>query len=317
MKVLITDKIVDEAQEILKKNFEVHFEELDNEGILSKIENYDAIIVRSRTKVTKDIIEKGKNLKVIGRAGIGVDNIAVDFATQKKIPVVFAPRGSTQSVAELTMAYILSLARMIPKADRSMKNGKWEKKKFKGMELSGKTLGLVGSGRIGSEVARLAQAFGMRTIACDPYVPSEILEKQCIHCVDLGECLSQSDFVSIHSLLTDETRGMIGEEKLKMMKKTAFIINCARGGIIQEEALYKALTEGWIAGAALDVYEDEPPKNNKLIELDNVICTPHIGASTGDAQRKAGIITAEQITKVLLGEKPDFVVNPTYSASSP
>lgn len=129
--------------------------------------------------------------------------------------------------------------------------------------------------------------------------------------------MSQSDFVSIHSLLTDETRGMIGEEKLKMMKKTAFIINCARGGIIQEEALYKALTEGWIAGAALDVYEEEPPKNQKLIELDNVICTPHIGASTNDAQRKAGIITAEQITKVLLGEKPDFVVNPTYSDSSP
>ncbi|MEE9152177.1 MAG: NAD(P)-dependent oxidoreductase, partial [Thermoplasmata archaeon] len=173
----------------------------------------------------------------------------------------------------------------------------------------GKTLGLVGTGRIGSEVARLAQAFGMKTIACDPYVPKEVMEKMCIGCVELAECMSQSDYISIHSLLTDETKGMIGEEKLRMMKKTAFIINCARGGIIQDEALYKALTKGWIAGAALDVYEDEPPKNRKLIELENVICTPHIGALTSEAQLKAGNITAEQVAKVLKGEKPDFVVN--------
>ena len=309
MKILITDKIAEEAITTLKENFEVRFEELDDQGILDVIKGYNALIVRSRTKVTKEIIEKGVNLKVIGRAGIGVDNIDVDYATQKGIPIVFAPRGSTISVAELALAHMLSLARMIPQADRSMKEGKWEKKRFKGTELLGKTLGLVGTGRIGSEVARLAQAFGMKTIACDPYVPKEVMEKMCIGCVELAECMSQSDYISIHSLLTDETKGMIGEEKLRMMKKTAFIINCARGGIIQDEALYKALTEGWIAGAALDVYEDEPPKNRKLIELENVICTPHIGALTSEAQLKAGNITAEQVAKVLKGEKPDFVVN--------
>lgn len=317
MKILITDKIADDAIAKLKEDFEVRFEELDNQGILDEIEDYGAIIVRSRTKVTREIIERGKNLKVIGRAGIGVDNIDVDFATQKGIPVVNAPTGSTTSVVELTIAHMLSLTRMIPSADKSMKAGKWEKKRFKGTELKGKTLGLVGTGRIGSEVARLAQAFGMKTIACDPYVPKEVMEKMCIGCVELDECMTQSDFVSIHSVLTDETRGMIGEEKLKNMKKTAYIINCARGGIIQEEALYKALTEGWIAGAALDVYEDEPPKNKKLVELDKVICTPHIGASTIEAQLRAGIITAEQVAKVLKGEKPDFVVNPTYSDSPP
>ncbi len=175
--------------------------------------------------------------------------------------------------------------------------------------MRGKILGLVGSGVIGIEVARLARAFGMMTIACNPYVPESALKKACIKCVELEDCLSQSDFVSIHSLLTKENRGMIAVPQLKTMKKTAFIINCNRGGIIEEEALYKALTEGWIAGAALDVYVDEPPKNRKLVELDNVICTPHIGASTMEAQIKFGIITAEQVTKALKGELPDFIMN--------
>jgi D-3-phosphoglycerate dehydrogenase len=309
MRVLITDKVANEAIAQLKENFEVHLEELDNETILSIIENYDAIIVGSRTKVTKEIIDKGRNLRVIGKAGIDVENIDVQFATQNGIPVVYAPTGSTFSMAELTIAQMLALARMIPRADRSMKVGKWEKKHFTGTELRGKTLGQVGSDRIGIEVARLAQAFGMITISCNPYIPERLLKKAGIKCVGLEECLNLSDFVTVHSLLSDETRGMIAVPQLKKMKKTAFIINCSWGGVIEEEALYKALTEGWIAGAALDVYVDEPPKNKKLIGLDNVISTPHIGASTLDAQIKYGIIIGEQVTRVLKGELPVFIVN--------
>ena len=309
MNVLVADKLAKEAVEVLRKEAEVVEAEPSPEELLEMIADFDGIVVRSRTKVTREVIEKGANLKVIGRAGVGVDNIDVPFATEKGIPVVNAPTGSTASVAELAIGHILSLARHISQADASMKAGKWEKKRLKGIELEGKVLGFVGVGRIGAHVAKIAQSIGMDTIACDPYIPEEVAKKICVECIVLGDCISKSDFVTIHCILNDETRGMIGEEQLKSMKKTAYLINCARGGIVDEEALYKALTEGWIAGAALDVFEDEPPKEQKLVELPNLICTPHIGASTVEAQIKAGTITAEQMNLVLKGERPELCVN--------
>jgi D-3-phosphoglycerate dehydrogenase len=267
------------------------------------------VIVRSRTKLTRDIIERGKNLKVIGRAGVGVDNIDVKKATEKGIKVVNAPRGSTHSVAELVFGHMLSLARHLAYADRSLREGKWEKKKLLGMELQGKTLGVIGFGRIGQEVWKLAQAFGMSCIAFDPYMPADAVERTGAKAGSLEDVLKSSDFITIHALLTDETRHMISEKQFEMMKPGAYLINCARGGIVDEEALYNAAKDGKIGGAALDVFENEPPKDSPLFELDNVYFTPHLGASTKEAQIRAGVTTAEQVLKVLHGEKPDFLVN--------
>jgi len=309
MKILVADKISDEAIKMLKEKHEVVFSELDPEGLLNEIGKYDALVVRSRTKVTKEVIKKGKNLKVIGRAGVGVDNIDVPEATKRKIPVVNAPGGATVSVAELTFAHMLSLARNLSKSDKTMKNGEWEKKTLKGTELCDKTLGLIGSGRIGTEVGKMAIAFGMKVIVYDPYLSKETAEEQGFELADLDSLLKNSDFISIHTPLTDETKKMIDEKEFKKMKNTAFIVNCARGGIIDENALYNSLKEGKIRGAALDVYENEPPKNSPLLTLDNIVFTPHIGASTKEAQIRAGTITAEQVLKVLKNEKPDFCVN--------
>jgi D-3-phosphoglycerate dehydrogenase len=310
MKVLIADSIAEEAIKNLEEVHEVTVSEVSPEELLAQIGDYHGLIVRSRTKVTQEVIDAGVNLKVIGRAGIGVDNIALEYAIEKGIPVVYAPTGSTQSVAELAMAHILCLARRITKADSSIRAGKWEKKKLTGTELDGKTLGLIGCGRIGGEVAKRAQAFGMKTISYDPYLPHEHARCMNINLTDLDTILTTSDFISIHALLTDETRGMVNEEAFSKMKPTAYIINCARGGIIDETALYNALKDNKIAGAALDVFEHEPPSDSPLLELDNIVFSPHLGAATREAQTKAGTITAEQVIKVLNGEEPDFKAKP-------
>jgi len=312
MKVLVTDKLADEAIEMLKNNgFEVKYEELDHDGLLKEIADYDALIVRSRTKVTADIIEKGASgkLKVIGRAGIGVDNIDVKKATELGIKVVNAPTGSTISVAELAIAHMLALARFIPKADSSMKRGEWLKKQLKGIELHGKTLGLIGSGRIAQHVAKIAKGLGMNVLVYSPHCTDEKAEKMGARRATLEEVLRESDFVSLHIPKTEETYHLIDKEKLSLMKPTAYLINCARGGVVDEDALYEFLKEGKIAGAAIDVFEEEPPKGSKLLELDNVILTPHIGANTKEAQIRAGTICAEQVMKVLRGKEPDYWVN--------
>ncbi len=312
MKVLVTDKLADEAIEMLKNNgFEVKYEELDHDGLLNEIADYDALIVRSRTKVTADIIEKGASgkLKVIGRAGIGVDNIDVKKATELGIKVVNAPTGSTISVAELAIAHMLALARFIPKADSSMKRGEWLKKQLKGIELHGKTLGLIGSGRIAQHVAKIAKGLGMNVLVYSPHCTDEKAEKMGARRATLEEVLRESDFVSLHIPKTEETYHLIDKEKLSLMKPTAYLINCARGGVVDEDALYEFLKEGKIAGAAIDVFEEEPPKGSKLLELDNVVLTPHIGANTKEAQIRAGTICAEQVMKVLRGEEPDYWVN--------
>ncbi len=308
MKILITDEVAEEAMDLLKEKHEVKFQELRGEELANEIGKYDALMVRSGTKVTADIIERADNLKVIGRAGIGVDNIDVEAASRKGIYVVNSPGGSTRSVAELTIGHMLCLARHIPYADRSIREGKWEKKKLKGIELQGKKLGIIGFGRIGREVCRLALAMGMECMAYDPLLSDEEIKRGGAIPSSMEEILKNADFVTLHVPLIEKTRHMISTPQFEMMKKNAYIINCARGGIIDEDALYNALKNGRIAGAALDVYEEEP-YTGKLRELDNVVFTPHLGASTKEGQIRAGVICAEQILKVLDGMEPEYWVN--------
>jgi len=294
----------------LEKKFEVTDQEPSPEELLEMIPHFDALIVRSRTKVTRDVMERGKNLKVIGRAGVGVDNIDLEAASERGIKVVNAPTGSTISVAELALAHMLCLSRHLSKADSTMKDGKWEKKSLKGVELYGKTLGLVGSGRIGGEVVKRARAFGMRCISYDPYLPKNVAEEIGLELVELDTVLTESDYISIHAALTDETRHILGKDALSKMKPTAYLINCARGGIVDEDALVDALSEGKLAGAALDVFECEPPGECRLLELDNLVSfTPHIGASTQDAQIRVAVTIAEQVGMALEGKDPEFWVN--------
>ena len=310
MRVLVTDGLETEALAALRRRHTVDTIEADPEKLLSLIPGYDALIVRSRTKVTAAVIERGSRLKVIARTGVGVDNIDLDAATRRRIPVVNAPAASTVAVAELALGHMLSLARHLAAADRSVKEGKWEKKRFEGIELAGKTLGLIGSGRIGAEVARRARAFGMRVIAYDPYLPPEAARERGIELTDLATVLRTSDFVSQHAALTPETRGMIGSRELGMMRRTAYLVNCARGEIVQEEALAEALKAGTIAGAALDVFAKEPPVGSPLLGAPNLVFTPHLGASTREAQARAGAVVAEQIEHVFDGKRPEFVANP-------
>jgi len=310
MRVLVTDGLESGALAALRRHADVDAIEADTKQLLNVIPGYEALIVRSRTKVTADVLSRGTKLRVVGRAGIGVDNIDVHAATARRIAVVNAPTASTVSVAELAIGHMISLARHLAGADRSTKDGKWEKGKFEGVELHGKVLGLLGSGRIGAEVARRAHAFGMDVVAYDPYLPPKAAQDRGIRLVSLDELLRSSDFLSVHAALTDETKGMIGETQLRAMKRTAFLVNCARGGIVQEAALAKALKEGAIKGAALDVFEKEPPTGSPILSAPNVAFTPHLGASTHEAQARAGDIIVEQVVKALRGEKPEFVVNP-------
>ena len=310
MKILVTDEIAEEAMNKLKEKHEVVFQELRGEELKKEIGNYDALMVRSATKVTKDIIQAAERLKVIGRAGVGVDNIDVEEATKKGIIVVNSPTGASISVAELTIGHMISLARHLTKADKTMKEGIWAKKQLKGRELHGKTLGIVGCGNIGKVVAKYAKAFNMEVIGYDPFLSKEEMEEHGIKKVDsLEELMKTADFVSLHIPHIPQTHHLINEKMLSLMKPTAYLINCARGGIVDEEALYEALKEKKIAGAALDVYEKEPPEKSPLFELENVVFTPHLGASTVEGQIRAGVICAEQILKVLDGEEPDYWVN--------
>ncbi len=310
MKILITDGLEVDAVASLKKVHEVDVKELDAAQLLQAIPAYHALIVRSRTKVTKEVLARAAKLKVVGRAGVGVDNIDVKEATGRKVTVVNAPTASSVSVAELAIGHMLSLSRFLPAADRSVKEGNWEKKKFEGRELFGKVLGLVGSGRIGAEVAMRAQAFGMRVVSYDPYLPPDTAAKLGISLVDLDAVLRQSDYVSIHAALTPETKGMIGAAEFAKMKRSAYLVNCSRGEIVRAAALADALKAGTIAGAALDVFEKEPPTDSPLLAAPNIVFTPHLGASTHEAQARAGAIIAEQVLEVLEGKRPAFLVNP-------
>jgi len=313
MKILITDKMANEAIELLKDaGHDVTFDEMDGETLLKEISAYDALMVRGRTKAVKEVVEAGASgsLKVIGRAGIGVDNVDIETAAKHGIPVVNAPTGATASVAELAIGHMLVLSRHLSKADMTMKKGEWVKKQLKGNELYGKTLGLVGCGNIGRMTGNLAQAFGMNIIGYDPFISKEDLKKDEIEKIDeLAELMGKADFISLHLPHIPKTHHIVNKQMISKMKPTACIINCARGGTVDEKALYTALKNGKIAGAGLDVYEQEPPKDSPLLQLDNIMLTPHIGANTKEGQIRAGTVCAEQILKVLDGKEPDFCVN--------
>ncbi len=299
IRILIADKISDNAINLLKTDpdFEVHVKTgLKEDELVEIIPDYDAIIVRSATKVTRRVIEAGKKLKLVGRAGTGVDNIDVEAATERGIIVMNTPGANTVAAAEHAIAMLLALARKIPQADASMKQGKWDKKSFMGVEIRDKVLGIIGIGRIGSYVAKLAQGLQMRVIAYDPYISEEAAKQLGVRLVSLDELLSEADFVSIHSPLTKETRHLLNKEKLLKMKKGALLVNCARGGIVVESDLYDVLVSGHLGGAALDVFEEEPPPpDHPLVKLPNVIATPHIGASTFEAQEVVGLIISQQV----------------------
>lgn len=310
-KILVSDQISEKGLELLSKEMEVDYlPGLSKEEILQRIAEYDALMVRSGTKVTRDIIEAGTNLKIIGRAGVGVDNIDVEAATERGIVVVNSPGGNTRAAAEHTIALMLALARNIPQAHMMLKQGEWKRSKFMGMEVYGKTLGVIGFGRIGREVAKRAQGLGMEVIAYDPYISEESAERIGVQLVDLPTLLQKADIITIHTPLTKETKHLLGEEELKKMKKGAKIINTARGGIVDEIALAKAIEEGIIGGAAIDVFEQEPPPpDHPLLKLEQVIVTPHLGASTVEAQEYVAIDVAEQIVNFFKGIPPSSPVN--------
>jgi len=297
MKVLISDPIAKEGIEILKKSG-IEIEEkpgLPPEELIKLIPEFDGIIVRSATKVTKDVIEAGKNLKVIGRAGVGLDNVDREAAKTKNIKVVNTPAATSISVAELALGMMFGAARRLPQATASTKAGKWEKKKFKGFELYGKTLGIIGIGRIGTELAKRAKAIGMNVLAFDPYVKSSEQAQN----VDFEKLLAESDYISLHIPKTPETTHILNKAAFDKMKEGVVIINCARGGVVDEDALYEAVNSGKVRIAAMDVYEAEPAKEHKLFELEQVIVTPHIGAQTAEGQTRAGIQIAELVRDAL------------------
>ncbi|MFH1359888.1 MAG: phosphoglycerate dehydrogenase [Candidatus Omnitrophota bacterium] len=305
-KILVSDKMATEGVDILKevKDFEVDCKfGIKPDELKSIIKEYDALVVRSGTKVTADIIEAADKLKFIGRAGVGVDNVDLKAATKKGIVVMNTPGGNTTSTAEHAMSLILALSRNIPQACASLKSGKWERSKFTGVELHGKILGIIGLGRIGSSIARMAKSFGMTIISYDPFISMEIASKMEVEMVELNDLLKRSDYITIHTPKSAETKSLISDKEFAIMKKTARIINCARGGIVDEKALIKALESGQIAGCALDVYETEPPPaDSPLFKFDHCVATPHLGASTSEAQVNVAVEVAQIIRDALLGK---------------
>ena len=302
--VLICDEVAPVLNKVLQENgLKITYEpEITPDQIKEKIGQFNIIIVRGRTKLTKELIEKADNCKIIARVGVGLDNIDEDAAKAKNIQVINAVEAAMTAVAELVLALMLSLARQIPRADRAIRNGEWLKKELKGTELKGKYLGIIGCGNIGKRLGRLAKGLYMNIIGFDVIPIDEEFSKDVgLMKADLDTLLQSSDYISLHVPLLDSTHHMINEEKLSLMKNTAKIINTSRGGVIDEDALYNALKNGKLGGAALDVFENEPATNNKLATLDNVILTPHIGAQTKEAQSLAANVIAEKIIQILRG----------------
>ena len=311
MKVLISDNLSTRGMDILKKaGLEVEFRSKTSvEEIEKMIGDYDALIIRSATKVTAGLLEKATKLKVIGRAGSGLDNVDIPTATKKGVVVMNTPGGNTVTTAEHTIGMIFASARMIPQAYSSMKAGKWEKKKFEGVELFDKTLGIIGLGAIGGVVANRCTALGMKVLAFDPFISTEKAKQLGIELADLETIYKRSDFITVHTPKTKETAGLINKDTIAKMKDGVRIINCARGGIVNEADLYDALKSGKVAGAAFDVFEKEPPENHPLMTLDNFIATPHLGASTLEAQENVATAVAEQIVDYLIAGTVRNAVN--------
>ncbi|MDD5472594.1 MAG: phosphoglycerate dehydrogenase [Candidatus Methanoperedens sp.] len=313
MKILVSDPISDQGVEILKKEFDVDIATgLPPAELIKRVGNYEALIVRSETQVTKDVINAGKKLKIIGRAGVGVDNIDVNSATERGIIVVNAPEGNTISAAEHTIAMMMAMSRNIPQANASLKSKKWDRKKFMGVEVRGKVLGVVGLGRIGTEVAKRAQGMEMNILAYDPFISQERAGELGVELTTVEDIVKRADYITVHTPLTKETKDLIGSKEFVIMKKGARLINCARGGIINEEALAKAVKDGIVSSAAIDVFTKEPPFENPLLELDSVIVTPHLGASTEEAQINVAVSVAEQVVNALKGLPVKNAINMPY-----
>ncbi|UUX93860.1 phosphoglycerate dehydrogenase [Methanoplanus endosymbiosus] len=309
-KVLVSDPLAEEGIEILRGFCEVDVRTgLSEEQLIKIIGEYDGLLVRSGTQVTESVIEAAEKLRFVGRAGAGVDNINLDAATKKGIIVANAPAGNTLAACEHTLAMMASLARNIPQATASVKKGEWKRSAFMGVELNDKVLGIVGFGRIGQELAKRASALEMKVVAYDPYINRERAKELGVEVMTLDELFPVADFITVHTPLIKETKHLINTTTIATMKDGVRIINCARGGIINEADLCDAIAQGKVAGAALDVYEEEPPKASGIISLDQVICTPHLGASTVEAQLNVAVSVAKQCIEVLKGGSAKFVVN--------
>jgi D-3-phosphoglycerate dehydrogenase len=312
MKVLVTEPLAESGLALLRQDFEVDVKlELAQEGLAEVIAPYSGLIVRSQTKVTEEVLDRAEWLKVIGRAGIGLDNVDVEAATRRGVLVVNAPQSNIVSAAEHTIALMLAQARNIPQANSALKSGRWERERFQGVELHGKTLGVVGLGRVGTMVGQRALAFGMRVVAYDPYVSKDRAKQLGVELMpNLEALLVQSDIITIHLPRAPETEGLIGEREIALMRDGARIVNTSRGGIVDERALVNAIRDGKLGGAALDVFSEEPvPKAHPLLVLDQVVATPHLGAATQEAQDKAGAAIAEMVRLALRGEFVPYAVN--------
>jgi D-3-phosphoglycerate dehydrogenase / 2-oxoglutarate reductase len=319
MKVLISEKVSGAGIERLREHLDVDIRtDLTPEELADVIGNYDALVVRSGTRVDSDLLERAENLKVIGRAGIGLDNVDVDAATKQGVLVVNAPQSNVLSAAEHTMALLLAQARNIPQAHNALVGGSWERERWQGVELHGKTLGIVGLGRVGTLVAQRASAFGMRIVAFDPYIAPPRAAQMGVELVDtVEEICRRSDFITIHLPKTSETVGIIGEHELELVRPGVRIVNTARGGLIDEDALLRALESGRVAGASIDVFDGEPVTDHPLFGLSNVVVTPHLGASTAEAQDKVGLAIAEQLLLALHGDFVPYAVNVDVGSDIP
>lgn len=319
-KVLVSDALGERGVNILKqeKALEVDVKTgLKPEELKKIIGSYDAIVIRSATKLTADILHEAKRLRVIGRAGVGVDNVDLEAATKQGVIVMNTPEGNTISTCEHTFSMMMALSRNIPQANQSVKSGEWNRGKFTGSELHGKTLGVIGLGRIGRQIVMRANSFGMKVIGFDPFIAKESLHQVAIQVVTLEELLKQAHFITVHVPLTEQTKNVISDKEFGMMQKGVYILNCARGGIVDEKALYNAIKSGKVRGAALDVFESEPPKNNPLLELDQVIVTPHLGAATEEAQENVAVAVAYQVADALFDRGIKDAVNvPSLDAES-
>lgn len=309
-KVLIADPIAQEGVDLLNKYVEVDIRPgLSKDELKNIIGEYDGLVVRSETKVTSDVIECGMKLQVIGRAGVGVDNIDLEAATHHGVAVVNAPTGNTLAAAELTMALMLALSRHIPQANATLREGAWKRSAFVGVELRNKTLGIMGLGRVGSEVAKRAASFDMVILGHDPFVSAEFARNAGVELTSIEDLLRRSDFITIHTPLTNATKGLIGQPEMKIMKPEARLINASRGGVVDEDALLEALNDGMIAGAALDVFSNEPPEGSLLVTHPKVIATPHLGASTTEAQQEVAMEVAQEVLNILDGNPAKSTVN--------
>ena len=312
MKILISDPLHETGIEIFKaEGFDVEVNTgLDPEELKKVIKGVDGLVIRSATKVNADLLAAADSLKVVGRAGTGLDNVDIPACTEKGVIVMNTPGQNSNAAAELAMGHLFAISRHIGRGNRGVKDGKWEKKQLRGRELKGKTLGIIGLGNIGKILAELATGCKMNVLGFDPFMDDETIKARGADPKPFDELLAESDYISIHVPKTKETAGLFSGETFKKMKAGAYLINCARGGIVDEEALCDALEEGRLAGAALDVFEVEPlPSNSRLVYAEDVVCTPHLGANTFEAQENVAVAVANQISAFLKGGKPEFAVN--------